>query len=218
MDYRKELKKRKQHLPVIIKRCQDMGNPIPDIILEHAGKIAFLPTHVASGSQIDYQFQGMALRYGLVPMWVSFSEDIFLSCNQRKKMYLHTSDVFGNTQKLTNPNKWEGKKISEIILDSGENLVEYHFGKWQKIPGKKFHHDMSKWLQHFGKADDYYEHAMLIEGFFGVSFWPENIGMYQEGEKEQLLNAVINPAMSKIEEEFGLKPLREKFLLKPSLY
>ncbi len=218
MNYRKQLKKRKNLVPAIIKKYQDMGNPIPGIIVEHAGKIAFLPTHLASGSQIDYQFHGMAIRNGLVPMWVPFAQDTFQSYNQRKKMFLYTYDKFGNVEKLTNPNKWEGKKLSDIILDSGENLEKYHLKKWQEIPGKKFQCEMSQWLQFFGKAQDYYYHILTLEVALGISFWPSNTSLYEEGEKEHLLKNVIIPESKKVFQEYGVMPMRETFELKPVLY
>jgi hypothetical protein len=215
MDFRYVLKKRRTMVSVIKKRYEEMGNPIPKVILDNAGKMAFLPTHIASGSTIDFAFAGEARRRGLLPVWTPFSEDTFQSINQRKKMFLTEINKFGDVTKLANPNKWDGKKISEIVLDSGENLVEYHLEKWNKITGKKAVVDMSDWLKFFGNASEYYYHDEILNTFFGVKFWPSNLPLYKKGEKEKLVNNIMRPAKEKVFEEFGLEPICHSFDLKP---
>lgn len=215
MDFIEILRKRRKNIPVVLKKYDELGNPIPELIVENAGKIAFLPTHLASASTIDYMFAGEARRRGMLPLWVSFSGDIFQSLNQRKKMFLTEVNQFGDVLKIANPNDWNGRKMSEIILDNGENLQEYHLEKWKKISGKKAHIDLSNWLQFFGKASDYYYHIEVLNTFFGVKFWPSNLELYNNGEKERLIGGVMSPAKKKVFKEFGLTPLGHYFNIKP---
>jgi hypothetical protein len=160
---------------------------------------------------------GEAKRKGLIPVWTSFSGDIFQSVNQRKKMFLSETDKFGNVKKIANPNDWNGKKMSRIVLDSGQSLKEYHLDKWMDISGKKVHVDLTNWLQFFGKASNYYYHSEILNTFFGVEFWPSNLPLYNNGEKESLIDSVMNPAKQKVFDEFGLEPLCHSFTLKPFL-
>ncbi len=203
-------------MPEVVATYEAMGNPIPEVIVQNAGKIAFISSHLASGSVYDYQFAGECRRRGFVPCWDTFEEDSFFSGNSRKLAYLHISDQFGNLTKLANAGKWNGRKLSEIVLDSGQSLIDFHREKWEKIPGEKIKVDMSSWLQFFGRAEDYYYHTMVLYTFFGPWISPNYLG-YRPGERKKLEMKAISPAMERIREDYGLEPLILKFDLKPQL-
>ncbi len=220
MDIIRELSKRKKFIPQIIKRYEDLKNPLPDIIIKNAGRIAFFPVQIASASSMDLQFYGVARKMNLLPVWDEYSEDIFSGINGRKVAYLKPRNKYGIATKIAEPKDWEGKKLSEIKLLNGETLLDFHHKKWEQefasLGGICM--DLSSWLNNFGKAEEYYYHAMILYTFFGAKFWPANINsLYKEGEKESLIERVMNPAREQIKAEFGFYPLEHYFELVPTL-
>jgi len=220
MDYLIELRSRKKAVAEIVERYKKIGNPIPKEIVDNAGRIAFFPAQLASASSMDMQFYGLATKHSLVPVWDEYLDDVFASINGRKLALIRPFDRFGNRVKLVNPQKCEGKKLSEIVLDDGQSLIDYHHNKWDEVfSGKKaLKVETSAWLNGFGDAKDYYYHVMIIYTFFGVKFWPSNISaLYRDGEKESLVNGVMEPARKRVFEEFSYKPLEVYFELVPTL-
>jgi hypothetical protein len=219
MDFVKELKKRKQMIAGIIKYYASMGNPISECIVNNAGRIAFLPTQLASASQIDKQFFGIATRLNLIPLWNEYVEDIFFTGNGRKMILLKPFDKYGNKMQLVDHKKCEGKKLSQIVLDSGETLVDFHHHLWdiEFSNSNAIRYDLSTWLNFFGKAEDYYFHSMVLYTFFGVKMWPKNIALYREGEKENLIESVMKPARERVFNEYGFYPLECYFDLMPNI-
>ena len=212
-----QLRKRRAKIIEVIEFYQKLRNPIPREIIENAGRIAFMSSHLASGSIYDYQFAGECQRRGFVPCWDTFKDDNFFSGNSRKLSYLYIADQFGNVQKLANAGHWNGKKLSEIILDSGQSLVDFHLERWKEIPGKKMMVEMSEWLKFFGSASDYYPHVMVLYAFFSPWISPNYLG-YKKGERERLEQEAISPALDYIKSKWGVEPLIQKFDLKPVLF
>jgi hypothetical protein len=210
----------------LIKKVTDYfletGNPLPEHIIKNAGKIAFLPIHIASSSSIDLQFYGYAKRFGLKPVFAEFLEDKFVSSNGRKKLYLHSFDKFGNVSEIVKPNLWEGKKLSEITLSNGQSLVNYHHERWDDAFSgtEAIRFDLSSWLQFYGKAEDYYKYVKLLYTVMGIEFWPANIEyLYRVGESERLNVRAVNPAKDWVKRNFNIDPYDEYFYqIKPVLF
>jgi hypothetical protein len=219
-DIVKTFKSRSIVREIIIKKYENMGNPIPQIFLENAGRMAVLPAHIASASSIDFQFYGQAIKQGLVPVWDEYLSDKFTTANGRKVAYARPYDKYGKQIKICDLSIAEGKKLKDVLLLDGTNLVDYHHAKWDsKFTGTKaLRTDTSEWLSFFGDASEYYYHVMILNTFFAAKFWPANIeALYRAGEKDELVARAMGPARATVLSEFGYGPLEVYFELVPVL-
>ena len=102
--------------------------------------------------------------------------------------------------------RWNKKKLSEIIIKTDELLVNFHHNLF-RISGYSMDGlDNSQWFQQFGNASAYYYFYLLHFVVHGV--WFENIEpYYEDGSTSDFILNVTYPAIQKIEEKFGVRPL-----------
>ncbi len=99
------------------------------------------------------------------------------------------------------------QRLSEVVLDDGASLVEYHH-RLHKIFG--LHDsvvDLSSFFSQFGGAEKYYTAYMSLFVAHAVIFED-----YHEGEEEgaildTLTKDIFLPACDRLKQEFGVGPL-----------
>jgi hypothetical protein len=97
------------------------------------------------------------------------------------------------------------KKLSECVLKTGEKLVDFHHNLFKVLGYWVDFLENSKWFHDIGKASDYYYYLLLHFVAYGVLF---DVFQTEEDETEDVFtNKVVLPALEKIEQIFGVKPL-----------
>ena len=203
-------KVQKKKMEELLNFWEKEGVPLPGFfhrMIEFNKPIIFRARHVASGKNEDYRFAELAHQNGMIPVWNQYLEDTFVSVSKPKLSLLYLRNLEDKRIKLTNPNKWEKKKISEIDI-SGLSLIEFHNDLWNDIPGEKYKCDLSPWLQKFGAAKDYYFAEMSIYTAFGVlagDFHGEANPLSSKSSGK-FTETIVEPAFQKVEKTFGVKP------------
>lgn len=191
---------------------KDKGFPIPEFFqkMEPAG---ILGRHVATMRNEDVAFSRLCQQFDLPPLWLEYLGDIFLSISKPKTSLVYPTNKDGERIKLANPNHWEKKSISVVVLDSGERLVDFHHKLWEKIQSdKKKRYDISSWFQSFGTAKDYYfavlslfvAHGVLFKDFHGN-------GKLSSKSSGEFTKKIVEPSFSKVIDVFGSPPMIYKF-------
>lgn len=145
---------------------------------------------------------------GAMPIVLEYHEDIFTHLNEDKKGLgrLRVTLEDGSTAMVDvmNFSENEKNKLGECVLKNGESLIDFHHNLVNLLGYKVDFLENSDWFKNIGKASDYYyylllhfvAHGALCELFFDVD--ESNIDFAQN---------IILPAIEKIQNKFGLKPL-----------
>lgn len=154
-------------------------------------------------------FQG-AKYVGAEPLVLEIHKDMFVSFNEEKKglgrLRVTIEDGTRATVDIMDFHANEKKKLGECVLKTGENLVDFHHNLIKVSGYNADIFDNSKWLGQFGGASGYYYPFLLHFVAHGVLF--ENVESYEENDSgASFINGVTVPAIKKIEEMFGIKPL-----------
>jgi hypothetical protein len=155
-----------------------------------------------------FAFFVQAARYiGSIPFAWEYHGDLFSKRNREKRSLgrLMATGQRGNVQiDLFAFSSNDGKKIDEIATHTGESLVGFHH-RLLEIGGYEIEYrDMTRWCRHVGKPVDYYYPLLLHFVAHGVLF--ENVFTSDERDNS-FSNMAILPAMQKIHQKFGLRPL-----------
>jgi len=144
------------------------------------------------------------------PLSLEFLGDIFVHFNEEKKGLGRPRLVLGDGSKviadMISVKENENKKLSECALMTGENLIDFH-RKLLEVSGYKIDiNDNTSWYNKIGHASDYYYYLLLHFVAHGVLF--ETFSTEErEGEEVGFTSKIVLPAIEKIEQKFGLKPL-----------
>ena len=147
---------------------------------------------------------------GGVPLITEYHDDIFVSFNEDKKgwgrLRLTMEDGSKAMVDIMDFHANEKKKLGECVLKTGENLIDFHH-KLIEISGYAPEIiDNSNWFNKIGGASDYYYPFFLHFVAHGVLF--ENVESYEENDGgAPFIRDVTTPAIQKIEEKFGIRPL-----------
>ncbi|MDP1884519.1 MAG: hypothetical protein Q8L10_04065 [Candidatus Moranbacteria bacterium] len=136
-------------------------------------------------------------------------EDMFVSFNEEKKglgrLRVTLEDGTKSTVDIMNFHENEKKKLSKCILKNGEILIDFHHDLC-KLSGYNIEIcDNTAWKRGMRDVSEYYHYTMLHFIAHGVLF--ENF--FDEGgtSEDEFTHEVVYPAIKKIEEDFGVKPL-----------
>lgn len=198
----------------------DQGFGTPAFIRERKNvPMGIFARHVATARYEDIVFSLMARRAGLVPTWLEYTDDKFVSVSPYKRSLLHRQLCSGRGRKggfrdnkverLLDVTANDGKKISAIRVSFDEGLVEYHHRLQDDFLPKPIHRaDISSWLRGIGQgnASGYYAaklsmyvaHSVLFEDYHGGE---------SGNELDNFTARVFEPAFAKITLLFGVKPL-----------
>jgi len=143
------------------------------------------------------------------PLVLEYLEDKFVSINPEKKGLCNFRVYLGDGQKgminIADINSYEGKKLNEIILKTGENLVDFYHKLFDVSKYSIELKDITGWCHDIGSASDYYYPYLLHFVAHGVLF--EFFVSEEDPRENSFTNDIIMPALKKIEDKFGIKPL-----------
>ena len=196
-------------------------------VLEYVGELpdgygaepcAVLARYIATPNFEVYRFQEIAKKSGLMLVLDVFPQDKFCSNNSDKyhlgkmKFYLEKMEHHGNETsnvRLIPFHKVDGKPFSHLTTPWGDNFVSFHnqlfdgcFSEIQVV-------DNSVWIQKSGDTlSEHYCyflasficHGILFENFLG------------EGGEGKFTREIVCPAIKKVTDHFGLKPLIVRLL------
>jgi len=217
---KEEIKKRWKDKELKKKVEEFLKNDIPDFLLDDPK--AYLARHISSPNFEFLRFEILANEVGLDFVLSECLDDRYLSLNVHKrylgKMFFDSgNDKNGNKiffpQKVVDFGKNDRKTIREVDTVSGEKLVHLHHRIFsEEYPGIKDKiKDISSWLDRNGKtANCFYTNFLALFLRNGILF--ESFLLNKE--EKRLTENVILPAVIKLKEIFGYKPLIVRLLPK----
>jgi hypothetical protein len=155
----------------------------------------------------DFYYQSSNyLGCGVAPM--EYLDDKFVTINEEKKALSKIRLNLENNKKgyveLVEYNNQEGKSLQDIVLKNGGRLHEFHQNLFRRNYDNLIITDISQWCKNIGNAKDYYYYYLLHFICHGVLF--ECFSLEIDSE-DVFTNEVIIPAIERIENDFGIKPL-----------
>ena len=145
-----------------------------------------------------------------IPLGNEYLGDVFVSVNEDKKGLGRLHVVLENGSKavidIIDFHANEKKLINDVILKTGKKLVDFHHELLEILGYGMETRDMTIWARGLGTAKDYYYYYLLHFVAHGVFF--ENAEAFDDDERGvSFMNNIAIPAIKKIENKFGLKPL-----------
>ncbi len=212
----KELQRRRALRPHIEEYWATQGVQFPTSLCRDTPS-AVMGRHVATFRYEDAVFIQMAEEVGLLPTWLTYTEDQFVTVSNGKRSLLHPQMVtrvnkhgmfIPRTQKLASIQEWVGKPLSDITMsDNGGRIVDFHHRRLLRAYPQAIVQDTSYSCRGWGgRANKYYlgylslflAHAVLLEDYHG-------------GESGAVLggftDTVFEPAFRALVEMFGVQPL-----------
>lgn len=145
---------------------------------------------------------------GAEPLILEYHDDIFTHINEEKKglgrLRMTLEDGTKATVDIMDFHANEKKKLGDVIIKTGEKLVDFHRNLFEVSGYKVDFLENSKWFHSIGKASEYYYFFLLH--FVAHGFLSENLS---EGDDKQkgFADDIMTPDIIKIKEKFGLHPL-----------
>lgn len=209
----KALKIRQGDLELLKKVNEFVGDcPIPE------GHHGFLVRHVATARIEDLEFEKRCREAGLLPVVLTFNDDIFVSNNPSKTRLVqlricekgNTKDEESQIQRIDllgirDLSRIQKTPISQIRTAWGEPLIEFHLRTRALVGLSGQVIDFSVWLKSIGRAKEYYKYllaACLTRGILFESF--ESPGF---PNLDIFKSSVVLPALREINERFDVQPL-----------
>ena len=144
-----------------------------------------------------------------LPLAPAYYDDKFVSINSEKKNLVIPFVALGNSTRgrahLADIGSEEGKPIKEVVLRNGEKLIDFHLTLFARTHYCFEFADISGWFQQFGSPINYYFYYLCHFVAHGVLF--ETFYQTQYAREIPFTNNIVLPAINKIKEEFGIKPL-----------
>ena len=207
---RGELEKRWNDLG-LRRKVRDYIGEIPDF-LRH-GPRAVLARHLATPNNELHHFSQAAAKAGLKPLCSEYTDDRFCTRNPDKlllgKMTFFHGKGRNNGDKTTaykiiDFNVNNQKPLSAIKTHWDEGFVGFHHRLTaNKLPGVEMA-DSSGWLRSMGgKPAQFWHRHLALFMCHGILF--ENF--HTEGHEADFTREIIQPAMKRVNDHFGLRPL-----------
>jgi hypothetical protein len=162
---------------------------------------------ISPDNGFTFFFQG-ARYVGTEPLVLEFHDDIFTTLNEEKKslgrLRITQADGTRATIDIMDFHAAEKMKLGDVIIKTGERLVDFHSRLLRQFGYRVDVIDNSAWCRGFGRAAEYYYPLLCHFVAHGVLFETFDT----EDEKEDAFTrGIILPAMERVEQTFGLKPL-----------
>ncbi|MEW6741083.1 MAG: hypothetical protein AB1325_14435 [Nitrospirota bacterium] len=140
--------------------------------------------------------------------WEDYN-DKFISLNEEKKGLGRLRVVLEDgTPAMVDIMDFHGnekKKLGECVLKTGEKLVDFHHNLFKIFRYKIEMFDNEEWAKNIANADEYYYFMLLHFVAHGILF---DVFQMEEDEGEnRFTSEVVLPAIQKVQDKFGLKPL-----------
>lgn len=147
-----------------------------------------------------------------IPIVTEYLADTFISYNSDKAGLGRLRAYLQDGQKvlvdLIDFGANERKMITDILIYTGERLVDFHHELLNISKYRCEIQDISDWFKSIGKCKDYYYQYLLHFIAHGVIF--ENFVTEEDEESDRetaFTQNVVLPAVARIEQRYGLKPL-----------
>jgi hypothetical protein len=203
----KELKKRRLDKNLLSRIENNLGDNFIDIFRIGPISVMWRTIIVPNNSFVFFLLNSQYLN--MEPIALEFLGDMFTSVNEdKKKLSKIKLEVNGTHQefKIFDIKKHENKKMDEIVLKNGGNLVSF-YKELIKYSGLVFKtYDMTDWAKKNGRAKDYYYSFLLHFIAHGVLF--ENFFIDSNDKYEnKFTEECIIPTINRIKKEIGLDPI-----------
>lgn len=156
-----------------------------------------------------FVFFVQAARYvGGLPFVAECLGDTFTRSNKEKQGWGRLRAIDGQRKVMIDLLSFQSnnkKKINEVVTYTGESMVDFHHQLLDVNGYRIEHRDLTDWLNAIGTPADYYYPYLLHFITHGVLF--ENFQTDEDESENRFTQAVVLPALQKVEERFGLKPL-----------
>lgn len=153
-------------------------------------------------------FMQAAHYVGAVPFATEFLGDMFTHSNREKQGWGRLRATEEKRKLIINLFSCQAndrKKISDVVTHTGEMLAGFHH-RLLDIEGYRIEHrDLTDWYRAIGRPSDYYYPYLLHFVAHGVLF--EYFQTDSDEAENRFTQTVVLPALQKVEERFGLKPL-----------
>jgi len=215
---KKEIKERWKNKELEKKVDNFLKGDIPDF-LQNSPK-AYLARHISSPNMEFMRFKDIAKDMNMEYILSECLDDRYISINSLKyhlgKMFFHEG-INKNGEKIFTPKvvvdftKANKMTLKEVDSTTGKKLVDLHhdilFAEFPET--KESTKDISDWLKRNGTyAGSFYMSFLALFMRNGILF--ENYLMNEEERK--LTEGIIIPAVEKLTEVFGFKPLIVRLL------
>lgn len=146
------------------------------------------------------------------PLAFEFLGDSYMSFNEEKRGLGQLSIEIDYEKRavvnIMDLHKWNKVKFTDIILKSGEKLIDFHHGLLDYSGYKIELKDMTEWVRKNGKPIDWYYKYLLHFIAHGVLF---DAYLAENNEKsDAFFSEVVRPSLDKIKDKFRMKPLLVK--------
>ena len=153
---------------------------------------------------------------GASPLVLEYHDDIFVHFNEEKKglgrLRVTLEDGTPAIVDIMNFHENEKKKLGDVVIKTGERLVDFHHNLLEVSKYRINFLENSKWFKSIGKASEYYYYLLLhfvAHGFLFETFLTKENYTTQEdyAHERGFDDSVVVPALKRINENFGLNPL-----------
>ena len=174
---------------------------------------AVLARHLATPNHECFRFAEAAGKTGLKPLCSEYTGDKFCTQNPDKLLLGKMTFFHGKgrnngdkstSHKVIDINTSNRKPLSMITTQWGEDFVGFHHRLLAtRLPGIETG-DSTDWLRSMGgKPDQFWHRHLALYVCHGILF--ENF--HTDGHEATFTRDIIQPAMNRIENHFGIKPL-----------
>lgn len=207
-DARAELKRRRADVDLRKMVEDELGGRFVRQFLDRPRGV--LARQLSSPDNSVILFYYFARYVGTDPLLLGYYDDIYLSINEEKRALGQIKMMLDDGRRMQANlmvlHRWNGRKLSDIPLRTGDSLVRFHSDLFSHAGYRIEAVDNSKWFQSYGGPRDYYYHYLLH--FLAHGVWFENIEpYYEDGSPANFILDVTYPAIEKIEARYGLKPI-----------
>ncbi len=200
--------------PELVKKIEGLlNNDIPNILQKRACGVLF--RQIATPNKESGRFLSITRHYDLHSVFFEYFDDRFTPNNEFKHSLAKLKLNFGLGKKGGYKNKYlsiidfntnNGKKIKDVKTYKNENLIDIHREMFKRYNDDSQIHffDASTWYDCHGKtATEYYTNFLMLFVCHGILF--ENFLF--NGKESEFTKEVVLPAINKVEELTGFKPL-----------
>lgn len=166
----------------------------------------------------DAMFVSMCEQSGLVPAWLPYGQDVFVSVSPLKRSYIAPlcADRYSKNGELITkrnrmvsyPNQCERKKLKDIRLVSGEMLPEWHRAQLKKAYPEAVIFDENCYEATFKNLPVEKRYDLFLTLFIAhMILFEDYHGGESGGELDCFTSRVFEPAFNRVYERFNVKPL-----------
>lgn len=176
---------------------------------------AVLARHVATAMYSDCVFEYIARDAGFTPVWCEYTGDVYVAKNTYKRALVDRVVAEGrgrsgglksrNHRLVSNLPPLEKKQLSDIRVDSGGSLPDFHR---QLRPEGWIRIEQTEWLRCAGGRAHLYYIAVLAQYVcHGVNFENFHEGGSGKDSHDEFTERIFLPAWQEVVRQFGVRPI-----------